>query len=91
MNSLSRDFDLVLAAPEPFVGRMAQDLLASRGIPSFLHGRPVIGDFGFEVPSPYTGPDLYVPRGARNLAQRILRETWDDDSLARIEFRSTLP
>lgn len=91
MKLFSKDLDLVLAAPAPCIAHMAQELLASHGVPSLLHGRPHMGQFGFERASPFIGPDVYVPRGARRVAQRILREAWDPDALAELEFPSTLP
>lgn len=83
MGSLRTDFDLLLESPESVEADLAIELLASAGIPTFLHSSNVgiAGRLGAEFLS-YRA-DLYVPKGARARAEQVLREAWGDEALER--------
>lgn len=82
MGSPKKDFDLLLEAPEPVEAQMAQNVLEQAGIPSMLHGvdRYFI-ELGYGTHFSTARPSLFVPRGARERALAVLRETWDADAL----------
>jgi hypothetical protein len=81
MSALGNEFDLVLTAVNPTVASMALELLWQAGIPSMLGSREALaGDFGMLTPNPFTSPDLFVPRGQRGRAQKLLKDAWDVDA-----------
>jgi hypothetical protein len=83
MSSPRDEFDLLLSAPTAVEADMAREILAQRGIPTFLHGKDRdLAELGAAVHSAYTQPDLYVPKGRRAEAQAILDEAWDKSALS---------
>ena len=77
MSSIRNDFDLLLAAPDPTEADLARNLLEAAGIPSILQGQDRdLAELGASSHSTISRPDLYVPKGALERAQAILREAW---------------
>lgn len=87
MGSPATDYDLLLAAPDPFVAEMARGVLADAGIPSLIHGRDInVGELGASVQRAFTRPDLFVPKGAGARARVLLEEAFDEKALADVAF-----
>ena len=77
------EYDLLLEAPNATEAALAQELLADAGIPSVLHGRDRdVAELGVATHGRLTSPDLYVPRGVRERAQKVLDESWTTEPLA---------
>jgi Putative prokaryotic signal transducing protein len=82
MTSPRDEFALLLAAPNPIEVDMAQELLASAGIPSVLHGDErlnldsIAGSWRVSK-----RPDLLVPKSALERARAVLKEAWDKSAL----------
>lgn len=75
MGRPSQDFDLLLRAPHPIEAELARGLLAERGIPAMLHGGDFdVAELGSVSHAMLRRPDLYVPKGTRELAEETLRE-----------------
>jgi hypothetical protein len=92
MSSPSREFAVLLSAPDPVEAEMARDLLARRGIPSMLHGQDRdLAELGHAVHTAVARPDLYVPRAALEPARAALAETWDASALTDELALSTAP
>jgi hypothetical protein len=83
MSSPRDEFDLLLEAPTSVEADMAREILAQRGIPTFLHGKDRdLAELGAAIHSAYTQPDLFVPKGRRAEARAILDEAWDKSALS---------
>jgi hypothetical protein len=82
MSSPRSDFAVLLASPDRVEADLAKDLLASKGIPSMLHGQyqDLVG-LGYAGPISVARPDLLVPISALERAHEILSESWDADAL----------
>jgi hypothetical protein len=82
MSSPRDEFALLLATPNPIEVDMAQDLLASAGIPSVLHGDERLNMYSIAGTwSVSKRPDLLVPKSALERARALLREAWDKNAL----------
>lgn len=94
MKQWSREFDLLLSAPDPFEAEMARAVLASHGIPSFAVGADRgLCDLGGMAHAVVSRPDLLVPRGMGERARELLEEAWggvEADELER-EALANLP
>ena len=82
MDSPIRDFDPLLSSTNPVEASLAQELLAEAGIPCLLH--PLDSREAFVLCwNPLDAPALYVPRGQRWAAAKVLREAWGDEVFER--------
>ena len=79
MTKPSDEYELLLAAPDAVEAKLAQNLLEIAGIPSMLHGMDRdFAELGAAVHMAVARLDLYVPKGALEAAQAVLREAWGD-------------
>jgi hypothetical protein len=77
MTKPSEEYELLLAAPDATVAKLAQNLLDVAGIPSLLHGMDRdFAELGAAVHMAVSRQDLYVPMGALEAAQAVLDEAW---------------
>lgn len=82
MGSKNSEFDLLLEAPDSTTAKLAQDVLEQGGIPSMLAetaSDTIHNAYGLR--SPDARPNLLVPKGQRERALSLLRETWDREAL----------
>lgn len=69
------DFDLLLEAPHPVEAELARGLLEEAGIPVLVHGGDFdVAELGSATHAMLRRPDVYVPKGARVRAARVLRD-----------------
>lgn len=83
MGSMRDDYDLLLEAPNATEAALAQELLTEAGIPSLLHGRDRdVAELGVATHGRLTFHDLFVPKGTRERARKVLDESWTTERLA---------
>ncbi len=82
MGSKNSEFDLLLEAPDSTTAKLAQGVLEQAGIPSMLaeNASDTI-HLAYGLRSPDARPNLLVPKGQRDRALSLLRETWDREAL----------
>jgi hypothetical protein len=82
MGSKNSEFDLLLEAPDSTTAKLAQDVLEQAGIPSMLaeNASDTI-HHAYGLRSLDARPNLFVPKGQRDRALSLLRETWDREAL----------
>ncbi|MBL8858837.1 MAG: DUF2007 domain-containing protein [Planctomycetes bacterium] len=86
MKSLHPEFDLLLVSVDPIQGGLARNLLEAKGIPSLMHGPDFdMAELGAASHNVMRHPDLYVPKGARDAARKILVEAWGEARVAESE------
>lgn len=69
------DFDLLLEAPHPVEAELARGMLADAGIPVLVHGGDFdVAELGSATHAMLRRPDVYVPKGARERAEQVLRD-----------------
>ncbi len=82
MRAATADFDLLLDGSDETTARLAQHVLDEAGIPSLIAERPSETIYhAYGLRSPDARVDLFVPKGERERAASLLRETWDRDAL----------
>ena len=79
MTKPSDEYELLLAAPDAIQAKLAQNLLDVAGIPSMLHGMDRdFAELGDAVHMAVARHDLYVPKGAGQVAHAVLKEAWGE-------------
>ncbi len=92
MTRIRDEFDLVLASVDMIEGEMARGLLEAAGIPSLLHGPDFdVAELGTASHMMLRKADLFVPKGAREAARRVMVAAWGEARVAQHEVRGTDP
>ena len=83
MTSPRPEFDLLLQVVDPVTADLAQDLLKSQGIPSYLYGPDFdVAELGTAVHRALRRQDLFVPSGSHDAAREILVAAWGERAVA---------
>jgi hypothetical protein len=82
-NSPYPEFDLLLPCVDAVSADLALSLLRENEIPSVLSGEnQFVVEFGTESQRSLWRQDIFVPRGARPQARRVLVDAWGEAAVA---------